>query len=335
MLVVGGVLVLASTLAFALAGTSLAALVVCSAVLGLGHLLLMVAEQSLVADVARTRSRDAAFGHYAFASSAGQAVGPAALALLGGDRVQPSTGVLFLASTVLATLLLAAAVGLRRGGGRRSSAARAAAARPGSVRSLLRVPGLPAAVVASLVVVSAIDILSIYLPALGTERGLTASTVGGLLVLRAVATMASRSLLAVAVDRLGRSRLLVVGALAAGTALVVLALPVPLAGLVVAVAVAGTGLGVGQPLTMSWVTLLAPAPQRATAVSLRLTGNRLGQTLVPLVVGSAAAGLGAAGVLATTGTLLAGATVLSARRVALAGTPERGEAPETPDPGDP
>ena len=37
----------------------------------------MVAEQSLVADFARTRGRDAAFGQYTFASSAGQAVGPA------------------------------------------------------------------------------------------------------------------------------------------------------------------------------------------------------------------------------------------------------------------
>ena len=40
------------------------------------------------------------------------------------------------------------------------------------MRDLLRVPGLPAAVVASLVVVSAIDVLAVYLPALGTERGL-------------------------------------------------------------------------------------------------------------------------------------------------------------------
>jgi hypothetical protein len=92
---------------------------------------------------------------------------------------------------------------------------------------------------------------------------------------------------------------------------------------------------VGQPLTMSWVTLLAPERQRATAVSLRLTGNRLGQAVVPVVVGSAAAELGAGGVLATTGTLLAGVTVVSARRVARTGTPERDdEPPEVPDAGD-
>ena len=202
----------------------------------------------------------------------------------------------------MAALLLAVGVGLRRGGGTRVRSAAPA----GGVRDLLRVPGLPAAVVASLVAVSAVDVLAVYLPALGTERGLAASTVGLLLVLRALATMASRSLLAAAVARVGRSRLLMGGAVCAGTALVVLALPVPVPVLVLAVVVAGVGLGVGQPLTMSWVTLLAPERQRATAVSLRLTGNRLGQAVVPVVVGSAAGGLGAGGVLATTGTLLAG-----------------------------
>lgn len=331
MLVVGGCAVLVATVAFVVAGRSLLALVACSALLGLGHLLLMIAEQSLVADFARTRSRDAAFGAYAFASSAGQAVGPAALAVVGGDRVQPPTTTLFLTGASMAALLLAVGIGLRRGGSGRSPSGEPA----GRVRDLLRVPGLPAAVVASLVAVSAVDVLAVYLPALGTERGLAASTVGLLLVLRALATMASRSLLAAAVRRVGRSRLLMTGAVAAGAALVVLALPVPVPVLVLAVVVAGTGLGVGQPLTMSWVTLLAPERQRATAVSLRLTGNRLGQSVVPAVVGSAAAGLGAGGVLGTTGALLAGVTVVSARRVARTGTPERDEGPpEPPDPGD-
>ena len=333
MLLVGGGLVLAATIAFVVAGRSFAALVACSALLGLGHLLVMIAEQSLVADFARTRSRDGAFGAYTFASSAGQAVGPAALALVGGERVQPPTLTLFLVGTAMAGVLLAVAAGLRRGGSGRPPSG----VPTGSVRDLLRVPGLPAAVVASLVAVSAVDVLAVYLPALGAERGLAAATVGLLLVLRALATMASRSLLAVAVERVGRSRLLMAGAGAAGAALVVLALPVPVPVLVIAVLVAGAGLGVGQPLTMSWVTLLAPERQRATAVSLRLTGNRLGPEVVTVAVGSAAAGLGAGGVLATTGTLLAGVTVVSARRVARTGTPERDEPepPQIPDPGDP
>ena len=55
LLVAGGLLVLTSAVAFVVLGSNLAALVACSALLGLGHLLVMVAEQSLVADFARSR----------------------------------------------------------------------------------------------------------------------------------------------------------------------------------------------------------------------------------------------------------------------------------------
>jgi MFS family permease len=67
----------------------------------------------------------------------------------------------------------------------------------------------------------------------------------------------------------------------------------------------GLGLGVGQPLTMSWLAELAPAGQRGRALSLRLTGNRLGQVLIPSTVGLLAAGVGSAGVLWATAAALA------------------------------
>lgn len=323
-LVAGAVTLLASTLVFAAFGTSLALLVAGSAVLGLGHLLLMVSEQSMVAGVARERGRDVAFGHYTFVVSAGQAVGPSALAAFGGSSVQPDTEVLFVSAIVMAGVVFAVALCLRSvGRGVRTDLP------VGRAWGLVHVPGLPAAVVASLVVVSAIDLLAVYLPALGTERGIAAGTIGLLLALRALTSMVSRFLLPAGVARLGRVALLVSGSVAAGAALVVLALPVPLAVMAVAVGVTGLGLGVGQPLTLSWVTLLAPAHRRATALSLRLTGNRLGQTVVPATVGLLASRLGAGGVLAATGLLLGGATALAARRVAQAGAPDRGEPPPT------
>ena len=50
-------------------------------------------------------------------------------------------------------------------------------------------------------------------------------------------------------------------------------------------AVAGLGLGLGQPLTMAWVASRAPRHIRGLALGLRLSGNRLGQLLVPALVG--------------------------------------------------
>lgn len=50
-------------------------------------------------------------------------------------------------------------------------------------------------------------------------------------------------------------------------------------------AVIGLGLGLGQPVTLSWVAGAARRELRGTALELRVSGNRLGQTVLPAVVG--------------------------------------------------
>ncbi len=84
------------------------------------------------------------------------------------------------------------------------------------------------------------------------------------------------------------------------------ALPLPLPALVMVglTAIYGFAAGVCQPMTMGWVTQLAPDGSRGTAVSLRLAGNRIPQTLIPAVSGTAAAAAGVSGVLVVTGATL-------------------------------
>src|ERR687890_297667 len=105
------------------------------------------------------------------------------------------------------------------------------------------------------------------------------------------------------------------------------AVPMPVAGTVVLVVLLGLGLGVGQPLTMSWLAESAPAGLRGRAMSLRLTGNRLGQVLIPSAVGAVAAGAGSAGVLWVTAGALARVATAS-RRLTVDNPP----APSTPVP---
>jgi MFS family permease len=71
------------------------------------------------------------------------------------------------------------------------------------------------------------------------------------------------------------------------------------------VAIAGFSLGVGQPLTMSAVSQLTVPQERALAVSARLTGNRLGQFIVPAGAGVLAAGSGTGAVFIALSLLLA------------------------------
>lgn len=307
----GALLLVGSGLAFVLLGDGVVGLVVASLVLGLGHLCSVIGQQSLVANSTPDHGYDTAFGHYTFATSVGQALGPALIVALGGTGTLPATQPLFLGATVLTAAVLLLTLGVPRG-----RVETGAVDRTGTVRDLVRRPGLVRALVVSSVVLAAVDILMVYLPALGTERGIAAGAVGGLLAARAIASMVSRLFLGRLVSLLGRRRLLLASILVSALCLATLTAPLPTAVLGALVAVAGFGLGVGQPLTMSWLAEAAPAGQRGRAMSLRLTGNRLGQVLVPSLAGLVAAGAGSGGVLLLTsaGLLAAGAAARSLHR---------------------
>jgi MFS family permease len=310
----GAVLMTLSGVVFALERGGAAGLVVGSVVLGTGHLLSVVGQQAAVANTAGPGRFDTAFGYYTFAASLGQAIGPALITLLGGSGELPDTAPIFLAAAGLGVLLLATTAFLRVPAGDRATAD----ASSRGMGSLLRLPGLLRALLVSCVVLAAVDITLVYLPALGTDRGLAAGAVGLLLTLRAVASMTSRLFLGRLVGVVGRRRLMVVSVALSAVSMAVVAVPLPPLALGALVVLMGLGLGVGQPLTMSWLAEVAPAGQRGRAMSLRLTGNRLGQVLIPSTVGLVAAGVGAAGVLAATAAALA-AVGVAARRLAVDG----------------
>jgi MFS family permease len=299
-MLVGSVLIAASGAVFLTEWGGAVGLVLGSVVLGTGHLFSVVGQQAAVANTAGPGRFDTAFGYYTFAASLGQAVGPALITVLGGSGALPDTRPIFAVATALGVLLLACTVGLRLPSGTHG----ASAAETGGMRTLLRLPGLVRALVISCVVLAAVDITLVYLPALGADRGLAAGLVGLLLTLRAAASMTSRFFLGRLVRWVGRRRLMVVSVGLSAASMAAVAIPMPPVGTAILVVLLGLGLGVGQPLTMSWLAEVAPAGLRGRAMSLRLTGNRLGQVLIPSAVGLVAAGVGAAGVLwATAGAL--------------------------------
>ena len=312
----GSVLLAASGAVLLLTGSSAMGLVAGIAVLGTGHLLSVVGEQAAVANSAPEGRFDSAFGYYTFAASLGQAIGPGLIIVVGGRATIPETGGLFAAAVVMGLVLVLCSAGIRMP----ARPASAATSENGSFGTLLRLPGLVRALLISCVVLSAVDITLVYLPALGADRGLAAGFVGLLLTLRAVASMTTRFLLGRMVARLGRRRLMIVSVSLSAVATAAAALPQPPASLAVVVVLMGLGLGVGQPLTMAWLATVAPPGLRGRAMSLRLTGNRLGQVLIPSSVGALAAGVGAAGVLWATAAALALAAT-AARRLATDGPP--------------
>jgi sugar phosphate permease len=159
-------------------------------------------------------------------------------------------------------------------------------------------------------VLGAIDLLSVYLPALGVERGLSADLIGLLLTVRAIATMASRLGLGFLVSKFGRQQLIISSTGLSAVALTVLTIPMEVWQMGVVLVVAGFALGIGQPLTMSTITLAAPPGTRSMWLALRLSANRAGQTLLPAGVGLVAAASGPAGVFAATAVGLATTALL-------------------------
>ena len=313
-MLVGAVLMALSGAIFWTERGGAAGLVAGSVVLGTGHLLSVVGQQAAVANTASPGRFDTAFGYYTFAASLGQAIGPGLITLLGGSGASPDTTPIFAAATALGVVLLFCTAFLRmpvreKAGGDAAT---------GGMSTLLRLPGLVRALLISCVVLSAVDITLVYLPALGADRGLAAGFIGLLLTLRAVASMSSRLFLGRLVARVGRRRLMIGSVALSALSMAVIAAPLPAVAMAAVVVLLGLGLGVGQPLTMSWLAEVAPPGLRGRAMSLRLTGNRLGQVLIPSAVGLVAAGVGAAGVLAATAAALA-AVGVAARRLAVDG----------------
>ena len=303
----GSLLVAGSAALFVLYADTFLMLLVGTVVLGTGHLLCAVGQQSMVANLMPPGRFDSAFGYYTFAGSIGQAAGPGLLALFGHGDALPRTGDAFLAAAAVAGGLVLVSAFARRTP--RPHAETPPAER--RVTSLLRTPGLPRALVVSSIVLAAMDITLVYLPALGAEAGQSVGVVSALLTARAVATMVSRLFTGALTGWLGRRLLLVLSIGASGVATAVVPLPVPLWVAFAAVVVMGFGLGVCQPATLAWLAEIAPPGLRGRVMSLRLVGNRFGQVVVPSGIGLVAAGLGAAGVLWVTAATLVAAGAAS------------------------
>lgn len=308
-LLLGSLALIAATLIAALAGQSFWVLLAATVLLGVGHLMSVIGEQAIVANTTSRGNFDSRFGYYAFAAALGQTVGPLLLALPGGSASTPPVGLIFIVCAGFSAVVLGVSLFVR------SSPRQLVESHPSMLSTagtLLRTPGLPRALLASSIVLSSVDLFLAYIPALGQDRRLTAIVVSAMLVTRSMFSMVSRLFLGPMVRLLGRRVLMVWTIAASAVALGCLAIPVPAIWLIALSAIYGFTIGTCQPITMSWISELAQPGNRGVAMSLRLASNRMGQTLLPALLGSFAAATGAAGVLVAVGVVLVGAAWSSA-----------------------
>lgn len=304
--IVGGALMLAAALTALLGASSFVLLIAATVLFGCGHLLTVVSDQAVLANRTPAAKRDAVFGG-------------ALLAINAGSAATPDLYLQFGLSVAITALGFAAAVFLPR-----SAPHPLGTPRPPKVPvlSMLRRPAVLRAVLASSIVVTAVEISLVYFPALGYEMGYPAAVVSAMLVTRAAAGMLSRVGLGIALRTLGRRRLMVGSVAASALAMAAVAVPLGPVWTIAACAVFGLLNGFCQPLTLSWLSEIAPPGQRATLMSVRLASVRISQTALPAGVGLFGAVVGAGGVLVVVGGLIGVAAWLSA---AIGATP--GEEP--------
>lgn len=276
---------------------SLFVLALSQAVLGAAHIVALVAVQRMVASGGPPAQREGRFGFFAVFASIGQVLGPT-LAGFVAASARGSTRVTFSTSALVLVLAALVAASLRFWPPDRKITQVAAEEQQGILRSIvsvLRMRSMPQAMAASIMALVAVDLLVAYLPAYGEHHGIPVATVGILLSIRAAVSGLTRIGMVRIIDTFGRKEVFIGSLVLPAFALFLVPLfpnPLILGFLMVLI---GLGLGFGQPMSISFVSSVAPPEVRGTALGVRLSGNRAGQVVLPVAVGfiGGASGVGA------------------------------------------
>jgi MFS family permease len=254
--------------------------------LGVGHLLVMTGGQTMVGVLSNQRDYERNFGRLTFYASLGHAVGPflgGVVADRGGLQVDVDAAfVLAAVMFVLAAISVISVFGIPKQEKESISTAKSKASEVFSIK------GFKSAILVSGSITAVIDVMLVFLPLLGRQLGFSATEVGILLAVRAVASMSVRIILGPISSRFGMRATLNFGSLVTAVSLMAIALSSNFWLLVVLMFIAGFATGIGQPVTMAWVSRISPAEIRGLAISIRLTSNRLGQVVVPALAGALA-----------------------------------------------
>lgn len=151
---------------------------------------------------------------------------------------------------------------------------------------LWRVPVLRNTFVASGIISSAWDLFQFYLPVYGHSIGLSASVIGTVLGVFALATFVIRIFLPRLTRKSGEAEILTYAIFVAAIAFVLFPFFQNAYALAAIAFLLGLGCGCGQPLSMSLIYALSPRERVSESTGLRVTVNNVGHLMIPLLFGS-------------------------------------------------
>lgn len=192
-----------------------------------------------------------------------------------------SAFVLLAAFTVIPVLMLWLRPGFLPG-----AAKHAGAAATGGVMELWRAPRLRNTFIASGFISAAWDLFNFYLPVYGHGIGLSASVIGIILGVFALATFIIRAALPWLLKRSSEAQILMYAIFVAAGAFTLFPFFANPYALGAVAFLLGLGVGCGQPMSMSLIYSLAPAGRASEAAGLRVTVNNFTHLVIPLAFGT-------------------------------------------------
>ncbi|MDO9228041.1 MAG: MFS transporter [Syntrophales bacterium] len=151
---------------------------------------------------------------------------------------------------------------------------------------LWRIPVLRNTFIASGIISSAWDLFQFYLPIYGYSIGLSASAIGTVLGVFALATFVIRIALPRLITMSPEAAILTYAIFVAAFAFVLFPFFRNAYALAAIAFLLGLGCGCGQPLSMSLIYALSPKGRVAESTGLRVTVNNFAHLVIPLVFGS-------------------------------------------------
>jgi len=151
---------------------------------------------------------------------------------------------------------------------------------------LWKMPKLRGAFIASGILSAAWDLFQFYFPIYGHSIGLSASVIGAVLAVFALATFVVRVLLPAWARRSSEAEILVYGIFISAFAFVLFPFFSNAWLLALVAFILGLGVGSGQPMSMSLIYALAPPGRSSEAAGLRVMVNNVAHLFIPLFFGS-------------------------------------------------
>jgi MFS family permease len=187
-----------------------------------------------------------------------------------------------------------------------------------SAFDLWQVPALRKTFIASGIISSAWDLFQFYFPVYGHSIGMSASAIGAVLGVFALATFTIRIWLPALARRYSEPQVLTAGIFVAALAFVLFPFFSNAYILASVAFLLGLGVGCGQPMSMSLIYALAPAGRQAEAAGLRVTANNVTHLLIPILFGSLGTAFGYAPVfVANSAMLVTGGLLMRKARISL------------------